>query len=205
MIKTVLLVLLIFWLAALTGCTQTKALLDASNYTEKFSAFYLSDDGKNLIIFTDDYHYVFGTPKDLVKVLDALYAKEMSVKFREFHVKEDNSIYGFINFSLKHSLSNKAIMDAAYSDGFARTHPEWITKNMRLTGMRYQSLGIKPKMAPRKLQKSYRVLIKGGGATGSLASKISETPITLIEDVVRIGEAAVVMPVFIGCAIKACY
>jgi hypothetical protein len=203
--KVALLFLWISLLAMLSGCSQTRALLDASNYTEEFSAFYLSDDGKNLIIFTDDYHYVFGTPKDLVKVLDALYAKEMSVKFGEFHVVEDNSMYGFIDFSLKHDVSNKAIIDAAYSDGFARTHPNWITKHMRLAGMRYQSLGIKPKMAPRKLQKSYRVLIKGGNSTGSMAGKISATPITLIEDVVKIGTATVVMPVFIGCAIKACY
>ena len=208
-VKNKCIIFIIALLLILAGCSSTQELLNSSNYTERFSSFYMSDDGSKLIIFTDDYHYIFKTPKNFIEVLGSSYAKELIIGFDVFWVKEDNSIYGRVKFKLKRDWENKrAVMNEANADGFLWSAPNWFSQSMYLAGVRYQSKGDKPQEPPQALSKRYRVLIKSLNkdkkTKHSLAGKIQDTPITIAKDVVNIGGAALVMPVFIGCAIAGC-
>lgn len=191
-----------------SGCTSTKALLSSTNYVDEFSSFYLSEDGKKIVVFTDNYHYIIDTPKNLVEVLNSSYAKELTPRFDGFVIDNENNIVGNIQLSLKYDDSRREIMDLAMSHGFIRTDIKWLTFRRQFPGKRYLSNGIKPERAHQELSKSYRVLIQSRNKDKqhkqSITGKIQDTPVSIAKDVVRIGAAAVVMPVFIGCAVKGC-
>ena len=92
--KKLPLIILALLLTTITACTNTRTLFDTPSYTEKLSSLYMTEDGDNFVVFTDNYHYIFKMPENLSTALGSDYAKTLSARFNEFHVAKDSSISG---------------------------------------------------------------------------------------------------------------
>ena len=182
-----------FMLAHISACTHTRALLDAPSYTEKLSSLYMSEDGDSFVIFTDSYHYIFKMPATLSASLSSDYAKILAAKFNEFHVAKDYSINGEVELMVPVSTATKQQLDSALKKGFTQTHKYWLTNKINLYGMRYQSNGINPEAPERPLNGNYSIKITEDRTVGGTLLIIPQTPVTLLEDAVQIGAAALVL------------
>ena len=180
-------------LTNISGCTHTQALFEPPTYTEKLSSLYMTEDGDDLVIFTDSYHYIFKMPENLSTALASDYAKALSARFNQFHVAKDNSISGEVELTVSVSRASQQQLDDAYNDGFTQTHKYWLTNKIKLHGIRYQSDGVNPALSEQQLNGNYNIKITEDRTVGGTLLMIPKTPVTILEDVVQIGTGALVL------------
>lgn len=187
-------------LLMISGCANAPS--GPPSYFERMSSVYISEDNKSLAVFTDDYHYIFDTPKKLSTIIRSGYADILKVKFNGFHVEKDNNISGDVNLMLRTSNTTKEQMTAAHSYGFTKIDANWLTYNAFLKGTRYKSMGIKPKFISHKLSRFYSVRISDVNLVRGATSNAPKTPIVNLKNVMHIGQSALILGVFTVCAIK---
>lgn len=161
---------------SLSGCF-TQRLFEPKIYREKISSVLVSEDNKNLVIFTEQYHYIFDLPPELATVLKGELHSHVKASLFQFQVDAERHITGKYELLLPPD-SPEHIKQVAIAAGFDSSG---ISMNGELSGMRYDANGVHPP-ANLQLNQEYEVTISAEQTSGEKAAKALLTPITVTAD-----------------------
>ncbi len=181
---------------SLEGCMTTQ-LHEPKYYTETFSAMYITQDQKQIVILGPRYHYIFQAPAELVRLVQSELHADLRASFDDFEVAADQTITGRYDLSLslgKASLTPEKEALAQALGMAPRVRGEWTTKGT-LKGQRYAAGDAhRGSEAMTPLNRSYSVSIREQPTAGEAMAKIALTPVTVAVDGALMIAAVVLLP-----------
>lgn len=176
---------------------MTARLHELKSYVETFSAMYITQDGRQIVILGPRYHYVFQAPVELVRLVQSELHPDLQANFDDFVVAADQTISGRydLRLSLQKDRDTPERGALAQSMGMApRVRGEW-TISGTLKGQRYaarESSQASDAMTP--LNRSYTVTIQEQPSAGEAMRRIALTPVTLAADGVLMIASVILLP-----------
>ena len=185
---------------ALSGCFTPKMYKNDA-YSERVSAFMMTEDGKKLVVLGTRYHYIFDLPARLRPVLLSGYRKSVRTTFADFHAS-GGSVTGHYRIVLPKDASDDD-RQAASADGFA-SEPTGLVLEGDIDGKRYSTEGFvqKDNAAAQPFNRPYSVYIVESPSVVGMGLRILATPITVAADGVLVLGGIVLVP-FAAIAIQA--
>lgn len=167
----------------MSGCFHyTKKLFKDTKYVENISSILITQDQKNLVVFSKKYHYIFDMPSTLPGMLDASFRRKLMAGFDAFRVDATGKTSG--RFSLRYKATNdqerKETIQLGMSE-FCCNSGEFFYRS-EIVGQRYDSGGLLPLTHEQQLNKTYYVTVYEKQSNASIASKMLLTPVTLVAD-----------------------
>ena len=168
----------------LTSCSLTNKMWKDSRYEESISSFLITQNGGNLIIIGDKYHYIFPVTNRLKTILLSDKRQFITPRFYGFEIDRNNNISGkfYLNFSIKHQkdhitwLNNSGFI---FKSKYSRSKKQYtFTDNIK--GKRYSA--DKLINSRYKFKKPYSLSIREETTLLGKIGKILSTPITVAAD-----------------------
>ncbi|PCE32552.1 hypothetical protein [Burkholderia ubonensis] len=179
---------------ALSGCF-TKDLYEKKDkdYVESVSAFLITEDGKQLVVLGDRYHYIFALPDKLRPVLMSGYRKSLRSSFDRFKV-DGSAVTGHYRTVLPPDASAED-RQAAVADGFTEAK-NGLAFDGEISGKRYSADGFAQmqKTAAQPFNKPYRVWIHEPLSAFDKGLRLLATPVTVAADGVLVLGGVVLLP-----------
>ena len=138
--RTFLLGLLAAGTLPLSGCI-TRYIFSPDTYTEQVSSALISQDGKNIIVATDHYHYIFASDPAIIRVLKSRAHKAVTANFTGFKVGANGETEGSVVLSLPGD--DPAIAQEAQKIGFTQGEDKDYTEIIHMQGTRYRASDLK--------------------------------------------------------------
>jgi hypothetical protein len=170
------------------GCTK---FLDTvveetshSRYQEDISSILITEDGKQLVILGNKYHYVLKAPPNLSEILRSPISKHVVAKIPPLLVTEDGKITGVLYLVMEDSVPSP-IKEHATPFGF---RPDgWrgmFSYESRLEGVRYIEKQVLPPQPTIGLRQTYSITIEEFKPRNGEKSPLQLvlTPVTLTVD-----------------------
>jgi hypothetical protein len=173
----------------LSACTTVTDSLNESIaehgyriYKETVSSVLISADGRKLVFFGPEYHYIFDAPEHFAELMDSPLHAKMRAKFNQFDVGEDGGVSGYITIYLDAVLADE--MDAAKQLGFSTTYKgTQMHRDIELNGKRYSAKGFDASKVDQKLLvKTYEVSVREKNTFNAAKALYVLTPITVAAD-----------------------
>jgi hypothetical protein len=183
-----------------TGCA-THALHKDHQYNEKVSSVLMSSDGKKIVVLSNNFHYIFDAPADLVKLLNSPLKKNVSANFGGFHVDGNNNINGQLNI-VTDKNSSEDDKKEAIAIGFKPRPGDEPILGLNLRGNRYSADKFPNYADSHKLNREYSVFIVAKQSNMEKLAKAPLTPITVAIDGTLILSAIVLAPLLIPILLK---
>ena len=181
--KSKLCLSIVFICTILSSCT-TKVWRDKS-YTETFQNFLVSNDGSQLVIVGNKFHYIFPVEEELKSILFSDQREGIHPKFSSYKLYNNNGIKG--KYKFLYSMKNKPAEDIVWlkKNGFKylnnpnHKYDVYIYEGL-LDGTRYaakESIGDE-----HKLSNLYSVSVVESASSSKNIGKILATPVTVAAD-----------------------
>jgi hypothetical protein len=167
-------------LLSLTGCLTTK-LYEAQKYDEAALSFLVTEDGSQLVVLGEKYHYIFHDISPSLKrtLLSPVQLRtQIYAYLSDFYVRRDNVVTGDYTLSLSQLASDEQ-RRSAIDAGFVAPGP---TLSGHLKGIRYSAEGFPSTAQPQEFTQRYVVSVKEQDSESRVAGKILLTPITIAAD-----------------------
>jgi hypothetical protein len=178
-------------IGALTGCPFGGLTNHNPHSVESVSSVLISADGKNLVVITPEYHYIFENADFILTILRSSFHKYVSADFSLFQVSSFGAVDGEITFYVDLDAPEPEI-EKAVSVGFKRVEFA-IKTSVKLTGKRYKSNGVEPKIEAYKLNKEYSISVYARQPAG----EVLLTPIVAVGDTFVLVLGVLLLPVML--------
>lgn len=182
------------------GCA-TQALYNQTTSTrsEEIKSFLITQDGQNLIIVSEEHHFIFTLEEPLKSLLTWQGRAKLEPSFGEFTLEEGQKISG------SYTLQAKLTQLTSSEQTFLRQHDfklnntsDQLEYYARIEGKRYLAGYVKVSQTAY-FKHPYTIQITAPEDAGMKLGKIALTPITLaVDGVTAILGGVVLMPVFAG-------
>ncbi|MGU7773944.1 hypothetical protein ACV229_27665 [Burkholderia sp. MR1-5-21] len=180
---------------ALSGCF-TSDLYERKDkqYLESVSAFMITEDGKQLVVLGEQYHYIFDMPDKLRPVLLSGYRKSLRSSFYSFYA-DGSAVTGRYQTALPRNASAET-QQAAAADGF-KDDGNGLALNGEISGKRYSANGFAQvqKTAALPFNERYQVSITEPLSAFDKGLRLLATPVTVAADGVLVLGGVVLLPV----------
>jgi hypothetical protein len=169
-------------LLSVAGCV-TKKLYETlethdTQYDETALSFLVTEDGSNLVVLGEKYHYIFDhIAPSLTHVLGSPLRTVVAADLTNFRVRRDNAVTGDYTLQLLEQASAEE-RNRAIEAGFVA--PE-LTLSGHLKGVRYSAEGFPSPPETQRFARPYVVSITED-AESKLAAKIVLTPLAVAAD-----------------------
>ena len=164
----------------LSGC-MTRSLFENREYKENISSILVTSDGGKLVFVSDEYHYIFQSPKLLTDTLGAPFYRSVQANFNQFYVSRSDVVTGSFDLIVP-VFASDGDRQAASAAGFACKRigdREFCQVKVELKGTRHAANGTLPVGRNQLLKKSYLVHVSADEGAGA---KILLTPLTVAAD-----------------------
>jgi hypothetical protein len=175
--------------AGISGCAAITDIAEErpKKYLESVSSVLISEDGKKLVVMSEEFHYIFDAPPVLVLTLKGELHPYLLAEISPFRVGLDGRTVGRV--ALKLSDVPDEILEDAISKGFTRTE-EGAKYDTLLEGKRYGANAVQP-LPSYRLNKTYAVAVEV-----AQGAKVVKTPIYIAKGALVIAGVAVVLLAF---------
>lgn len=188
---------------ALSACA-TPALFKESQadnvvyYDEHAQGFFVTADGKNLVVLGKDYHYVMDDLGNLPVLLKSSLKPRLQASFEYFSVSTENKVDGHVYLTITGDVSEierKLLQDEKFQyDNYPGT---W-KKTYHAHGTRYSAKGFETPTSIGKFNQSYTIRVAEHHSPGLKRAIILLTPVTLAVDGVLVLGGIVMFPLAVG-------
>lgn len=182
----------------ISGCATQYVWEDVKDrhYVETPRAFMISEDKAKLVVFSDDYHYIFELSETLETSLDAELHEYVFAQFDHFTVDAMRNVEGTYSVQIKKGAPLE-IRKRAIEKGFS-LDPEALalTRKGSLSGKRYHANNVKPAKSTISPNRDYRINVTENPSLARTAGTVMITPVTVaVDGALAIGTVALTIPV----------
>ncbi len=176
---------LVFAGACFTPALYDKPALESKHFVEKISSFLITQDGKNLIVAGNQYHYIF-TPNDTLKFILAWpERKRVKATFDSFTINNDQSVLGSYQLRIDNADNlPKETVALLTAKGFTSSAslPLFLTYYGHIQGTRYLADNFKMPAAMQFSQTYAINMIEYQPSTTEAIKRILLTPLAVAAD-----------------------
>lgn len=182
-----------------SGCASRKegdeGWFRGRTYNVDVSAIYVSQDGKQLVVITPDYHYIFDAPPELIKSTAEPLHRYIFANFRNFIVRTNGDISGDYGLVLEKRKTPEQQIRTAIAIGYKEVRNQSrLVLSGTVNGKRYVASNIEPALPAVSLNETYKIQIEEDKSTGGKVADILLSPIYIAAGGVLIMGAVVLTP-----------
>jgi hypothetical protein len=181
---------LLLGIGSMFGCAN----IAKTQYTEKLSAIYITQDHEKIIIITDKYHYIFPANPLILSTLSGPYRSHVIASFDRFSVSDPNIVSGIFQLRID-AKADENMKAAALLEDYKAHHDGTLIAQGHLRGERYLPSNLEGAPKPEQLNREYSITVDERGMN---RHKTPPSPIkSAAEGVFYIGAIPLVLVVFI--------
>lgn len=181
---------------SLEGCV-TARLYEDTRYAETFSAMYITQDRRQIVILGPRFHYIFDAPFEMPRLVQSELHADLRASFDGFVVASDQTITGTYKLVLNRGKGGYRPEQASQAEtlGMRSDSGGQLALSGSLKGRRYAA-GQAPAgdQQATALNRSYTVSIREQPTVGGAMGRLALTPVTVAADGVLMLTAMVLTP-----------
>lgn len=192
-IKTILTILLL--ITTIASCTLTSALWEKKSYDETITQFFVSADGRYIVLIGAGYHYVLTDNSNVLRTVLSLKNNDaLEINPEETYLEiDDNNISGELVLEGSFNVLSSEDMIALRKVGIKPDSYDGVAVTVKISGRRYlpRYLG----NAASSLKFPYSLKIRyGNSSVAKNVGKAAITPVTVSLDAVLMIGKIIIFP-----------